>query len=260
MDNSSQVKTIDRLVQVLDCFSRERQAWSLAELATELDLPKSTLHRFLVGLEVHGILRRDVNDKKWRLGYHLFIWGSLAAESTTLREIARPVMCELVAESGETALLTVYQDHTVICIDKCETSHPVRLALEVGTRRGAHAGASSKVLMAHLPDEEVEAIVRDKGLPRLCANTITDLDELKAELARIRERGHAVSIEETDLGAWGVATPIRNWKSQVVGAIGLVGPTMRYSKDKVRQYVTLCCKAAEKLSALLNAGSGLTRE
>jgi IclR family KDG regulon transcriptional repressor len=260
MEDISQVKTIDRLVRVLDCFTPERSTWSLAELSTQLDLPKSTLHRFLVGLESHGILRRDAGDKKWRLGYRLFIWGSLAAESTGLRQIARPIMHELVAATGETALLTVYHNHEVICIDKVETSHHVRLSLEVGARRACHAGASSKVLMAYLPEEEVEAIIQKKGLPKLCTNTITDPEDLKAELTRIRECGYAMSIEETDLGAWGVAAPIHDWKGQVVGAIGVAGPTLRYDEDKVQQHVVLCRQAARNISSLLNASSGLKQE
>jgi DNA-binding IclR family transcriptional regulator len=255
MEDTSQVKTIDRLVGVLDCFTAERATWSLAELAAQLDLPKSTLHRFLVGLEVHGILRRDARDKKWRLGYHLFLWGSLAAESTGLRHIARPILHEMVDATGETALLTVYHNHEVICTDKVETSHHVRLTLEVGDRRMCHAGASSKALMAFLPEAEIEAIVREKGLPKLCTNTITKPEALKAELALIRERGYAVSLEETDPGAWGVAAPIRGWSGDTVGAVGVAGPTLRYDEARLQQYVICCRAAARKVSSLLSTNA-----
>jgi IclR family KDG regulon transcriptional repressor len=250
MDTSA-VKTIDRFVEVLDYFAQGHDAVSLTEFSDYLKLPKSTLHRFLMGLESHGIVRRDANDKKWRLGYHLIVWGQAAAESTTLREIAKPFMTELVAASSETAILTVYHDHQVLCIDMNETSHTLRLKMEIGAQRAAHAGASSKVLIAYLPDDEVMAIVKEKGLPKLCTNTITDVAGLKAELARIRARGYADSLEETDPGAWGVATPIRDWKGQVVGAIGVAGPTMRYSSEKVKQHAMLCGESAEKISAAL---------
>jgi DNA-binding IclR family transcriptional regulator len=250
MDTSA-VKTIDRFVEILDYFAQGHDVVSLTEFSNYLKLPKSTLHRFLMGLESHGIVRRDANDKKWRLGYHLIVWGQAAAESTTLREIANPLMTELVAASGETAILTIYHDHQVLCIDMTETSHTLRLKMEIGAQRAAHAGASSKVLIAYLPDDEVMAIVKEKGLPRLCTNTITDVNELKAELARIRTRGYADSLEETDPGAWGVATPIRDWKGQIVGAIGVAGPTMRYSSEKVKQYALQCGEYAEKISSAL---------
>jgi IclR family transcriptional regulator, KDG regulon repressor len=255
MEDTSQVKTINRLVGVLDCFTQESTAWSLAELSARLGLPKSTLHRFLVGLETNGILRRDAYDRKWRLGYHLFIWGSLAAESNGLRQVARPILHELTSETGETALLTVYHNHEVICTEKVETSHHVRLSLEVGVRRGCHAGASSKVLMAYLPDEEIDAIIREKGLPKLCTNTITNPDVLKTELGQIRAQGYAASLEETDPGAWGVAAPIRDWKGEVVGAVGVAGPTQRYGPALLQDYAVRCRQAADNVTALLRAGA-----
>ena len=135
-----------------------------------------------------------------------------------------------------------------------ETSHPVRLKMKIGAQRAAHAGASSKVLIAYLPEEEVMAIVKEKGLPKLCTNTITDVDALKIELAQIREQGYSDSLEETDPGAWGVATPIRDWKGQVVGAIGLAGPTLRYSKDNVKRYAALCREYADCISTALSVG------
>ena len=108
--------------------------------------------------------------------------------------------------------------------------------------------------MAYLPEEEIEAIIRDKGLPKLCTNTITEPDELMAELARIRERGYAESHEETDLGAWGIATPIHDRKGDVVAAIGIAGPGSRFTSQLRQQWVILCQQAAQRISALLNKG------
>ena len=108
--------------------------------------------------------------------------------------------------------------------------------------------------MAYLPDEEIEAIIQDKGLPKLCTNTITEPDELAAELARIRERGYAESFEETDVGAWGVATPIRGWGGEIVAAIGVAGPSTRFTDGLVQQYVALCRQAAWQISMLLSTG------
>lgn len=251
MDTST-VKTLNRLVEVLDCFTREQPAWSLADLSIRLHIPKSTLHRVITALETHGILRRDLDDKRWRLGYHLVTWGSVAAESTTLRDLAKPAMRELMNASGETAILTVYHEGEVICLDICETPQPVQLRLAVGTRRPAHAGASAKVLMAYLPSTETAAIVRERGLTKLWTNTISTWEELQADLECIVRQGYAVSLEETDPGAWGVATPVRDSRGRVVAAIGLAGPATRFGDDKVQQWVTLCHRAADQIAALLD--------
>jgi DNA-binding IclR family transcriptional regulator len=262
---STSVKTVDRLVRILDSFSSSKLSWSLTELSEHLDLPKSTLHRFLRSLEAHGLLRQDEDSKQWHLGYHLFVWGNLAERSTALRDVARPVLRDLVAETGEMALLTVYHAQEVVCVEKVESRHSVRLALEVGSRRPPHAGASSKVLMAYLPEDEIEGIIRDQGLPQLCANTVTSRDDLDAELTRIREQGFAQSVEETDVGAWGVATPVRDWDGAVVAAIGVAGPTSRFGEDLAERYVAHCEEASERISAALFArfdasgGNGLGR-
>ena len=256
MTGTSSVKTVDRLAQVLDCFSSERPTWSLAELSSQLGLPKSTLHRFLVSLDIHGILRRDPVDKRWRLGYRLFLWGSLAEESTGLKQIARPVLHDLVERTGETALLTVYRNQEVICIDRVETRHSVRLALDVGKSRPPHAGASSKVLLAYQPPVEIEALLQSRHLPKLCTNTITEAGALAVELATIRRQGYSISVEETDPDAWGVATPIYDRDGLVVAAIGVAGPNSRFSETLAQEYVTLCVQAARQIAALLGVGQG----
>ncbi|MEA3376502.1 MAG: IclR family transcriptional regulator [Chloroflexota bacterium] len=255
MSISTSVKTVDRLVEIIDSFSSSEPAWTLTDLSRRLDVPKSTLHRFLVSLEAHGILRQDEESKRWCLGCRLLVWGKLAEKSTPLHHIARPVMEDLVSDTGETALLTVYASREVICVEKAETSHPVRLALDAGSRRPPHAGASSKILMAHLPEGEVEAIIREQGLPRLCVNTITDAEELRKELARIREQGYARSYQETDQGAWGIATPIRDWQGEVVAAIGIAGPTSRFGEEVAEGYVDRCRQAADRISSSLLAGA-----
>jgi len=252
---STSVKTIDRLVRIIDCFSPARLAWTLTDMSEELDLPKSTLHRFLRSLDAHGILRQDDETKQWRLGYRLCVWGSLAERSTALHDVARPVMRDLTAQTGEMSLLTIYHAGEIVCAEKIESPHSVRLALDVGARRPPHAGASSKVLMAFLPPEEIGLIIRDRGLPKLCANTITDEHQLEAELRRIRELGYAQSVEETDLGAWGVATPIRDWDGKVIAAIGVAGPTSRFGEELARDYVMRCEEAARRVSSALLAES-----
>jgi DNA-binding IclR family transcriptional regulator len=253
MPVSTSVKTVDRLVRIIDSFSSSRLSWTLTELSEHLDLPKSTLHRFLCSLEAHGILRQDEESKRWRLGYRLFVWGNLAERSTALRDVARPVMRDLAAQTGETALLTVYHAQEVVCVEKVESSHSVRLALDVGSRRPPHAGASSKVLMAYLPDEEVERVIEEQGLAKLCVNTITERGELYEELARIRERQYAQSVEETDVGAWGVATPIRDWEGEVVAAVGVAGPSSRFGAGVAQHYVARCEDAARRISSALFA-------
>jgi DNA-binding IclR family transcriptional regulator len=156
-----------------------------------------------------------------------------------------------VDATGETAIVTIYDNQQIVCIEKLETSQPVRMTLQVGSHRAPHAGASSKILMAYLPDSEIQAIIRDKGLPRLCANTITNPDEMMAELAAIRACGYARSLEETDRGAWGVATPVFDHNGRVAAAIGIAGPSSRCTDELAEHYTNLCRRAARRISSQL---------
>lgn len=253
MVKSSPVAAVDRLVRILDSFSAEQPAWSLAALSAHLGLPKSTLHRFLVSLETHDIVRRNHNDPRWRPGYRLLSWGELAGATIGLNHLARPLMAEIAAATGEMVVLTVYSEQEAVCTEVIDARHSVRLALEVGTRRPLHAGASSKILAAYLPETEVQAAIGERGLPKLCTNTITDPGQLLAELAKIRRQGYAQSMEETDPGAWGIATPILDRDGELVGAIGIAGPVQRYSKELARSYVTLCREACQRLSEMMGA-------
>lgn len=247
MENNTSVKTIDRLVEILDCFTGDKASWSLSELSLRLKLPKSTLHRFLISLEHHGIMRRTDNGK-WLLGHQLFIWGSLAVESTGLLQVAAPIMRELADRTGETVLLTEYRNGRVLCTEKIETTHSVRLAMNIGAHRAPHAGASSKILMAYLPPNEVAQIIHQHGLPKLYERTITDPADLAAELQKIRQRGYAESYEETDRGAWGIATPVYDWRGRVIAGLGIAGPTVRFSERQMQTYVQLCRDASDRIS------------
>ena len=255
MEADSGIKILDKLVDIIDAFNPQHPAWTLADLSAHLGIPKPSLHRFLVALEEHGIVSHQTGDGLWHLGYRLFVWGNLVPRITSLQRVAKPIVRWLSEATEETAILTAYEGKEVVSIDKVESRHAVRLTLDIGSRRPVHAGASSKVLAAYLSQEEIDAIVRDKGLPRLNTNTITDPRLLAAELQRIRDNGYALSDEETDVGAWGVATPILDDKGRVVAAIGVAGPTVRYEKQIALRYVDLCRQAAIKITQELSGGT-----
>jgi len=105
--------------------------------------------------------------------------------------------------------------------------------------------------MAHLPEEEIQSIVRERGLPKLCNNTITNPHVLKIELAKIREQGYAQSKEETDMDAWGVAVPVYDEEGKVIAGLGIAGPISRFREELAKNHIKSCEEAANRITSML---------
>jgi DNA-binding IclR family transcriptional regulator len=249
----SPVRTINRISAILNCFTTDEPVLSLTAISRRLTLPKSTCHRLLTALEAHGFLTRDAAGRGYRLGYQLLHWGMLAQTTLDLRNEALPILHLLAAGTGETAILSVRDGNVGICLEMVESNHPVRLTMRVGRRILLHAGASSKVLWAFLPDAEIRQILREIELRPLMANTLTDPEKIYQELMNIRARGYATSFEETDVGAMGIAAPVYDHTGRAVAGIGIAAPIARVPAERVPRLAPTVVQAGKELSARLGA-------
>ena len=246
-------RSITRVADILNCFSVEEPVHNLTAISQRLGLPKSTAHRLLTMLVGQGFLMRDVQGRGYQLGYQLLHWGMVAQAGLDLRTEALPVMRALSKAVDETAILTVRDGTRGLYLEIVQSSHPVRLAMQVGQRLRLHAGASSKVLLAFLPEAEIEQIIGAIELPPLTPHTLTDPAHLRAELAAIRQRGYATSFEETDFGAMGIAAPVYDHTGQPAAGIGIAAPLTRIPPERVPEFVPPILDAGRQLSARLGA-------
>ncbi|MDD5368466.1 MAG: IclR family transcriptional regulator [Anaerolineaceae bacterium] len=250
---NSDLRSLNRLVDILNCFSETEPAMTLTEVSRCIKLPKSTTFRFLEAMTSQGLLMPDPNGKGYRLGYVLIHWGILAQSSIDIRNDALPFLRSLADCTGETAILSARYGNVGAWIEMIESRHPVRLAMKIGQPLQLHAGASSKVLIAFLSDSEQHQVLSEIQLNPLQKNTITNRDQLLAELRDIRERGYATSFEETDNGAMGVAAPVYDHTGQVVCGIGIVAPAVRVTQERVPEVATQVVNTAQALSRRLGA-------
>ncbi len=253
IETSSDSRAINRISAILNSFSEHDGALSLAEISRRIDLPKSTTFRFLEALVQQGVLSKDPESGKYRLGFQLIRWGALAQSSIGLRREALPVLQRLAETTGETAILSMRFGHTGISTEIIESRQPVRLAMRPGARLMLHAGASSKVLWAFLPDEEIEHILSQIELAPLEKNSITDPEAMRGELKAIRRRGYATSFEETDRGAMGIAAPVYDHTGQPIAGIGIAAPITRVPSEGDTRIVNAVLSAARELSERLGA-------
>jgi DNA-binding IclR family transcriptional regulator len=244
-------KVLEKTLRVLDLFTVERPSWSVTEIARELEMPTPTTHRIVRALEARSYLAKV--DSRYRLGFAAIDLGRRATASTDLRERLGGLLRDLARTTGETALLTVYDEsrHGSLCVDRIETTHSLRLTIEIGRVTPIHAGASAKALLAYLEEPAIEEVLSHE-LEQLGPGTETDPQRLREELEAIRVRGWASSYEENNVGAWGLAAPII-LAGRVVASIGFAAPTARHSESEVRSLALLVCDAAREAERRLDS-------
>jgi IclR family transcriptional regulator, KDG regulon repressor len=244
-------KTLQRAFTILNAFNDNDRILTLTEISKRTELPKSTVHRLLDMLDKQGVVIHESEGRGYCLGYQLIHWGNLAQNCLDIRTIALPILNDLSNSTSETSVLSVRHGYFGVWIEMVESTHPVRLSMRIGKPLSLHAGASSKVLWAFLPDAEIEEILETIELTPVCSSTITDKKLMRQELAAIRSRGYATSIEETDAEAFGIAAPVYNHAAKLIAGIGIVAPLARLNQENMILHAEKVKKAGTDLSKML---------
>jgi DNA-binding IclR family transcriptional regulator len=227
----SNVQSVERAIAILKSFSTERPDRGVAELGRELGLHKSTVSRLMQTLERGGLLARVPETKRYRLGIDLIGLASQVVSYLDVREVARPLLRRLAEDCQESVNLVVLDGGHVINLEQfVPAARQVKNIGQVGRRMCAHCTAAGKVMLAHLPPVKLDKVLADE-LIRFTVNTITDPDELRQELAQVREQGYAVAREELEDGLNAVAAPFYDHTGQAVAAATIAGPAYRVPPD-----------------------------
>jgi len=244
------VQVLDRAMAIIDALAvaKEHENLSLMELATRLQLHKSTAHRLLMILERHRLVEREPKTGRYRLGLRLFELGAIAVSRFNIRDCARPHLERVLFETEETVHLCVLDAGEVLYIDKVEPSRSVRMASKIGRLSPAHCSAVGKAMLAHLPERELDDILKQRGLPRMTAKTIVTPADLKAELKIVREQGYAVDNEEAEEGVRCVGSPVLGPSGRPIGALSISAPSFRLPLERVPAVAESVCRAARAMS------------
>ena len=251
MDNKAspyRVQVLERSLGILELLCSEGPELSLIELSERLRLHKSTTHRLVGVLEQHRFVEKSSNNGKYRLGLKLFELGSKALAHLDWRERARRFLQRLAFETGETAHLCILDDGEVLYLEKVEAPRTVRVPSIVGRRYPAHCGAAGKTLLAFQPEEEIEELIKRRGLKAYTRNTLTTPAQLREGLRLVREQGYAIDNEEFEEGLECIGAPIRDYSGKVVAAISIAGPAFRITEDKLPVLARSVIEAAQELS------------
>lgn len=248
--NPQTLSSVRNALRILKSFSTFEPTKRVSELAESLGLAKSTVSRLLATLASEGFVIKDEKTKAYKLGLSVLTLGGIVTNNFEIHKEAVPVLNKLVNDTGETAHLAILDGNDTIYIHKEECNHPVRILTHLGRRNPAYCTSSGKVLLAFSDRETVEQVI-ENGLVKHMPNTITDPDELRKELKKIREQGYAISTEELTEGTRSVAAPIRDYTGKVVCAVTVVGPIQRMHDHKIQEIAKKVVKAAEDASERL---------
>jgi DNA-binding IclR family transcriptional regulator len=235
---------ISAVLDVLEVLDREGPT-TLADLARETGIAKSTLHRVCSIMFERGWAARDAQTGHIELGPRV-AWLAHTAPVSPLTAGFHGVARRLVARHNETTCLTVLDGRESVFIAKEETTHQVRLVTAVGSRLPAFAAASGRVLLADRPGEDVAALYAGCDLVTPTGRRLQGLDELFGILADTRRRGYAENIDETALGLHCLAVPVGP-PGRVAAAITLCVPTGRMSAARKREMLPDLLQAAREI-------------
>lgn len=254
------VQTIERVSLILDILGQSPQGISIRDLSARIKLPKGTTHRLLSSLSYFGYVRQNQKSRNYFLGLKLVELGQLLLNQLDLRKEAESFLRDLAERTKETVHMVFLDRDEIVYIDKVELDHNpsgLRMASRIGLRNPAHSCAVGKVLFSHLPEEELDRIIKEKGLIKRTENTITDPVQLKEHLKSVRSKGYAIDDEENERGIRCIAAPIFNEAGKAVAAVSISGPAFRVTKKVIQERLKKeVMKTALKISQRLGYREG----
>lgn len=239
---------VERALAILETIADRDNGLTNAEISRKLGIPKSSASYILRVLERRGYLRRDGETNKYRLGLRVLSLSRGALDGLDIRGISHPAIQQLVERSHLTAHLAILDQGEAVYIEKVEAPGFVRMNTWVGRHMPIHCTSVGKALVAWLPESEVKALIKERGMHKRTPKTIVVWSRYLQELARVREQGYAVDDEENNNGVRCIAAPIFDSPGHVVASIGVSGTTTQNDLGHLPRVVESVKEAARKVS------------
>jgi IclR family pca regulon transcriptional regulator len=225
------LQSLERGIAVIQVFSRERPALTLSEVARLCGITRATARRILLTLEDLGHVRSD--GRLFSLTPRVLTLGWAYLSSLNLWETAQPLMEELTRRTNESCSAATLDLPDVVYVARVPTHRIMTIALGIGTRLPAHCTSMGRVLLAALPDAELEAFLARTPLEAYTARTITEPERLRRTLATVRQQGWALVDQELEIGLRSIAAPLRV-DGRTIAAVNLSAAAPRVPLEPLR--------------------------
>ncbi|WP_110943366.1 IclR family transcriptional regulator [Virgibacillus senegalensis] len=235
MTNSSKSQSVDRALQLLECFSDARFELRVADFCNMLNMSQSSVSRLLTTLVDRGFVEKNHFSGAYFLGKKVISLAGVSLNNYEIRKQALPELYDLEQKTNLGANLAVLDETEMFYLAHVDSRKSPRMYTLVGYKNPLHSTGIGKVLLAHLTNHEANQILEKTALVPYTVNTVDDKEELLKELEVTRKRGYALEIEELALGRACIAAPVRDRSGKVVAGISLSGPLSEIRLEERQQ-------------------------
>lgn len=246
------VQSVDRALLIIETLAEDDEGYRLTDLAVRTGLSPSTVHRLLATLEKRRFVQFDRGESMWHIGAQSFAVGSTFVRRRNFVTQALPYLRKLRDQTRETANLAVVDDGAMVVLTRVESREIMRSVTKVGGRVPMVASGLGKALLSTYSEEDVFAIIRREGMPRLTSKSIVRAGELCKSLQDIRRQGYSVDDEEALIGLRCVSAVVYDDCSEPLAAISVSGKASRVPNDRLPVLGKLVQEVAAELTKALS--------
>lgn len=244
------VQSVDRAFSIIDVFIRKNKPLGIPEIAEEVKLHKSVVHRLLATMKAHQMLEQSPETGKYSVGPKAFEFGSIYMNNELILE-GRRLLPGLTEEAGELAHMAVLNQGSLLYVIHQGSPKSLLAYVPISMRNPLNTTAIGKVLLAWMEEEKAVQLLRSGEMERRTEHSITDVDAFLAELRVVAAKGYAVDNEETRLGDRCVACPVRDRTGEVIAGISVSGTVRSIPEERIQEMAETVGKYAAAISERL---------
>jgi len=233
-ESSNALHTVDAVQRTFEVINvlRERDGAGVTEIANEIDMSKSGIHKQLTTLVESGYVVKE--DDEYKLGYKFIFEGEHVKRKSSFYNAGAPQIEELARKCDDFAYLVAVGREAIYCIHIAKGENATATNLQVGDRISPLNSAAGKAVLATLSEERKEQLLGEKPTQNT-AFTATNESDIESELASIYKQGVAFEDEENVRGMRGVASPVTSTDDKVIGSVAVSGPLSLLSDERFKK-------------------------
>lgn len=242
---------LQKAFNLLELFLHNEIEMSLSDIAKLSGMNKATAYRILSEMIMYGYINQKEKGGKYSLGPKFFDFCGYIKSNMKIREACIPYLAQLAKKTGEASIIAIWDGRKAIITEIINTNHPLRVVLAEGSSIPLHSTSPGKIILANMSESAKEDYFTNTHLEKYTPNTLSDINDLRKHLEIIKKEGVATDYEEEHIGVNSVSVAVRDVTGELVGAIGIVGPSARFTRTKIKKNTPTLIECANNVSKQL---------